>query len=176
MAAFAARWAIDSTPELIAPAPSTDEEPLTPLHPNHVKALRLSSAFTAVPVGIAALVGEGLGLLPTGSVLVPVLAFLAWYVLRLPLRRHRVRGYHLGDDRLRVVKGLLIRRDTVVPFGRVQHIDVERGPIERLFGLATLILHTAGTHNASVSLAGLGEGDALVMREAIRAKIRRDVL
>jgi hypothetical protein len=63
-----------------------------------------------------------------------------------------------------------------VPFGRVQHIDVEKGPVERYYGLATLVLHTAGTHNASVSLPGLAEEDALAMREAIRAKIRRDTL
>lgn len=149
---------------------------LTPLHPNHVKALRLSAALTAAPLTLAALIAEGFGLLPSGSVIVPALVLLAWYVVRLPLRRYRVRGYHLGTDRLRVVKGLLIRRDTVVPFGRVQHIDVERGPVERLFGLATLILRTAGTHNASVALPGLGERDALAMREAIREKIRRDML
>lgn len=155
--------------------PAHDER-LTPLHENHVKALRLSAALRAVPLAFAALVAEGLGLLPTGAVLAPALLFLAWYVVRLPLRRYRVRGYHLAEDRLRVVKGLLFRRDTVVPFGRVQHIDVARGPVERLFGLATLILHTAGTHNASVALPGLGERDALAMREAIREKIRRDIV
>jgi len=152
-----------------------DDHSLTPLHANHVKALRLSAALTATPLAFAALAAEALGLLPSGAVLLPALVAIAWYVVRLPLRRYRVRGYHLGEDRLRVVKGLLVRRDTVVPFGRVQHIDVERGPIERLFGLATLILRTAGTHNASVALPGLGEQDALAMREAIREKIRRDM-
>ena len=152
-----------------------DDHSLTPLHANHVKALRLSAALTAVPIAFAALAAEALGLLPSGAVLLPALVAIAWYVVRLPLRRYWVRGYHLGEDRLRVVKGLLVRRDTVVPFGRVQHIDVERGPIERLFGLATLILRTAGTHNASVALPGLGEQDALAMREAIREKIRRDM-
>lgn len=48
--------------------------------------------------------------------------------------------------------------------------------MERFFGLATLTLHTAGTHNASVSLPGLAEADALAIRETIRAKIRRDAL
>lgn len=153
-----------------------DDDSLTPLHANHVKALRLSAAVTAIPLAFAALVAEAVGVLPWGSVILPASVLLAWYVVRLPLRRYRVRGYHLGKDRLRVVKGLLFRRDTVVPFGRVQHIDVERGPIERLFGLATLILRTAGTHNASVALPGLSEQDALAMREAIREKIRRDML
>ena len=57
--------------------------------------------------------------------------------------------------------------------GRVQHIDVTRGPLERYFGLATLVLHTAGTHNASIRISGLGEDDALAMRETIRETIAR---
>jgi len=153
-------------------------EELTPLHPNHVKALRLDAILAAVPPFVATLVIELAHVLPVprGLALVPVLALLVWFVIRMPLRRHAARGYQMGADRLRVVRGLLWRKDTVVPFGRVQHIDVERGPIERYYGLATLVLHTAGTHNASVSLPGLAEADALEMREAIREKIRRDTL
>ena len=97
----------------------------------------------------------------------------AFIVIRVPLRRYHARGYDMAHDRLRVVRGLLFRSDTTVPFGRVQHIDVAKGPIERYFGLATLVLHTAGTHNASILLPGLGEGDALAMRETIREKIAR---
>ena len=70
----------------------------------------------------------------------------------------------------------MFRSDTVVPFSRVQHIDVGQGPLERTFGIATLTLHTAGNHNASVALPGLGEPLAREMREAIRAHIRRDSL
>ena len=64
----------------------------------------------------------------------------------------------------------------MVPFGRVQHIDVHQGPIERAYGLATLVLHTAGTHNASVALPGLGHDDALAMREDIRAHVKRETM
>lgn len=153
-----------------------EEDTLTPLHPNHVKALRIGAILVALPPLVIASVWEILGLVPSGSALLPVLALAAWFVIRMPLRRHAARGFAMGGDRLRVVRGLLWRKDTVVPFGRVQHIDVERGPVERYYGLATLVLHTAGTHNASVALPGLAESDALGMREAIRAKIRRDTL
>jgi membrane protein YdbS with pleckstrin-like domain len=149
---------------------------LTPLHPNYVKVARLGAIMIAsVPLCVV-VVWEILGLVPRGLVLVPVLALLGWFVVRAPLRRYAARGYSVADDRLRVVRGLLWRKDTVVPFGRVQHIDVTRGPLERKYGLATLVVHTAGTHNASVSLPGLGEEDALRLREAIRDKIRRDTL
>ena len=90
------------------------------------------------------------------------------------LRRYLARGYDLATDRLRVVRGLMFHSDTVVPFGRVQHIDVDQGPIERYYGIATLTLHTAGSHNSSVALPGIGHDDALAMRETIRAAIKRD--
>ncbi|MXO60600.1 PH domain-containing protein [Altererythrobacter salegens] len=144
---------------------------LTPLHPNHVKVLRLQAAIFALPFAVAAFVLEVVGVLPTGAVIVPILALLAWLVVWMPIRRHYARGFQIAADRLRVVRGILFRSDTVVPFSRVQHIDVSRGPIERYYGLSTLVLHTAGTHNSSIILPGLGEQEALAMREAIREKI-----
>ena len=63
-----------------------------------------------------------------------------------------------------------------MPFGRVQHIDVDQGPIDRALDIATMTLHTAGTHNASVSLPGLGEDLAIRMREEIRAHIKRETM
>lgn len=153
-----------------------DERALTSLAPNHVKLLRTQAAIVTVPFVIGSLVLELADILPTGSFLVPVLVAAAWAILRVPLRRHAARGYDLGTDRLRVVRGLWFRSDTVVPFGRVQHIDVTQGPLERAYGLATLVVHTAGTHNASVSLPGLAQDDAAAMRETIRTHIKREML
>ena len=150
--------------------------PLTPLHPNHVKALRLSGLVVAVPLMLASIVVALVSLLAEGNsgpalVALALLGLVAWLVVFLPWRRYSARGFAMQSDRLRVVKGILFRKDTVVPFSRVQHIDLERGPIERYYGLATLVLHTAGTHNASVHLPGLGEDDAVAMRETIRERI-----
>src|SRR4051794_2732422 len=61
--------------------------------------------------------------------------------LVLPRRRYRRWGYREGADELEIRRGTLIRVRTIVPFPRVQHIDVAQGPVQRLFGLATLILH-----------------------------------
>ena len=57
---------------------------------------------------------------------------------------------------------------------RVKDIDVEQGPIDRRYDLATLTVHTAGNHNSTVTLPGLLHADALAMREAIRSAIRQD--
>lgn len=155
-------------------AKDSDGDALTPLHPNYVKVVRIGWLIGVLPFVVAALVLETAGLLPGGAFLVPVLLIAAWAIVRAPLRRYQARGYQMGGDRLRVVRGLLFHSDTVVPFGRVQHIDVHQGPVERGYGLATLVLHTAGNHNASVSLPGLAHDDALAMRETIRAHVRRE--
>lgn len=152
------------------------EDTLTPLHPNHVKLLRIIALLAAVPFVIASLVLEVSRVLPAGFFAVPVVLVAAFLVIRVPLRRYHARGYDMGDDRLRVVRGILFHSDTVVPFGRIQHIDVNQGPLQRFYGLATLTVHTAGTHNASVHLPGLGHEDAAAMRETIRAHIRRETI
>ncbi|QIG54351.1 PH domain-containing protein [Altererythrobacter sp. BO-6] len=153
-----------------------DEQELTPLHPNYRSALRVEATLTSIPFIIGALVLESAEVLPKAVIIGPVALIALLVILRLPMRRFAARGYAMSTDRLRVVRGLLFRHDTVVPFGRVQHIDVNQGPIERFFGIATLTLHTAGTHNASVNLPGLGETLARDMREEIRSHIKREAL
>ena len=153
-----------------------DDDALTPLDPAYKTVLRISGALLSVPLLIAAAIAEFVVPGWTGVFLGPVALIALWLILRVPLRRYAARGYALGEERLRVVGGVMFHTDTVVPFGRVQHIDVDQGPLERAYGLATLTVHTAGTHNASVSLPGLAHADALAMRESIRAAIRRDTL
>ncbi len=147
---------------------------LTALHAHHLKVLRLQTALAVVPAIVGAIVLETTGLLPRGVGLIGVLVVAAVLIARVPLRRFRTTGYSVEGNRLRIVRGLWVRSDTTVPFGRVQHIDVRQGPLERLFGLATLTVHTAGTHNASVHLPGLGYDDATAMRQAIRSHIERE--
>lgn len=105
-------------------------------------------------------------------VIVGLLALAA--VIVVPNRIYRRLGYALDGQLLRIVRGWLFHIDTVVPFVRVQHIDVSRGPIEKIFGLASLIVHTAGTHNSTVTLPGLSPDKAASIRDAIRAEIRAD--
>ena len=147
---------------------------LTPLDPRYKSMMRLVAAIFAIVLLIAATVAEIAIPGWTGVIWLPVVLVAAYLVLYLPMRRYAARGYSLEEERLRVVRGLLFHSDTIVPFGRVQHIDVDQGPIERAYGLATLTVHTAGSHNASVSLPGLAHDDALAMREEIRTAIRRD--
>lgn len=156
----------------------TDETTLglTPLNPAYVTTTRISSALGLLPMVIGAGALEVAELLPVGSIFVPVFLIYLFLAFVVPARKYRRWGYNMGQDRLRIVRGYMFFRDTVVPFGRIQHIDVEQGPIDRRYDLATLTVHTAGNHNSTVTLPGLMHADALAMRETIRAAIRQDLL
>jgi hypothetical protein len=75
---------------------------------------------------------------------------------------------------LQLVRGWLFHTDTVVPLVRVQHLDVVRGPLDKLFGTASLVLHTAGTHNSIVTVPGLAPERATAVRDIIREQVRTD--
>ncbi|EAQ28417.1 hypothetical protein NAP1_12498 [Erythrobacter sp. NAP1] len=160
--------------------PLDDEGELTKLHPNYKLLMRVGAIIVAlVIIGGAAVLELALSQeidFPTGIILGPAVLVALFIAIRIPLARYNARGYQISRDRLRVVRGILFRSDTVVPFGRVQHIDVDQGPIERALDIATLTLHTAGSHNASVRLPGLGHALAVEMRETIRAHIKRETL
>ena len=152
------------------------ETGLTPLHPDYLKVMRLRAAISAIMMFF---VGAGIEVanewLPMGAVAGPVGVLAIVWAWVIPKRRFRRKGFAMGEDRLRIVSGFLFYRDTVVPFGRVQHLDVLAAPLERPWHLATLVLHTAGTHNFSVSLPGLKHEEAVAMREAIRSHIKREM-
>ena len=157
-----------TTPPELTPAD------LTPLDPAYRTVLRIVAGIWSAVFLVGALAAEFAVPGWNGVFVIPVLILATLLILRVPQRRWSARGYALGEERLRVVRGLLFHSDTVVPFGRVQHIDVDQGPLERAYDIATLTVHTAGSHNASVQLPGLKHEDALAMRESIRAAIRRD--
>ena len=156
----------------------TDDTPpeLTPLDPAFITTSRIATALGLLPFVVGAGVLEFAKLAPPGTFLVPVLLAYAFVAYTVPARKYRHWGYDMGKGQLRVVRGYMFYRDTIVPFGRIQHIDVDQGPIDRRYGLAKLTVHTAGNNNSTVVLPGLAHTDALAMREAIRAAIRQDVL
>ena len=87
-------------------------------------------------------------------------AWLSW-------RRHRRTSWRLDAHSLAVRHRHLWHNDTRVPRARVQHLDVRRGPLERGMGLATLVVHTAGSRLDAVSLSGLELADAEALRELL---------
>jgi membrane protein YdbS with pleckstrin-like domain len=74
--------------------------------------------------------------------------------------RYRVWSYHLRDDALYLERGVLTHVRTVAPHVRIQHVDTSRSPLERSLGLSTLVVYTAGSRGADVSIPGLTPEEA----------------
>ena len=89
-------------------------------------------------------------------------------IINLVLEPRRVRaiGYLLRNDDLLFRRGILFQRFVAVPYGRMQLIDITRGPVARWLGLADLKFVTAAA-TAGVSIPGLAEGDAEDLRDRL---------
>jgi membrane protein YdbS with pleckstrin-like domain len=83
-------------------------------------------------------------------------------------RRVRAWGYAERDDDLLVRRGVMIRRLSVVPYGRMQFVDVTAGPVERSFGLATVRMHTAAAAS-DARVPGLPSVEAARLRDNLTA-------
>lgn len=150
--------------------------PLQPLERGHLNAMRLSGAVTFAVVAVAAAIpsyalGREFSWLPIWLAPLAILLIGLWAVLVAAPKRWARWGWAWTGRELHVAQGWLTRSHTIVPALRVQHIDVTQGPVERMFGVATLVLHTAGTANSEVHLPGISRETAETIRDAIRAKL-----
>lgn len=143
------------------------------LHPR----VRLVWAAGAIGLGAAVLVvgwllvrfARGRIALPVDPVVVPAIAALVGAVgIALAFLRYRVWRFELQDDALALERGVLTRVETAVPYVRVQHIDTHRGPIERLVGLSSVVVYTAGSRGADVTVPGLAPDRARRLRDRLR--------
>jgi len=76
--------------------------------------------------------------------------------------------YEVREDSLYLTRGVFTRVQTVAPYVRVQHIDARRGPVERVLGLSTLVVYTAGSRGADVTVPGLTDDRADELQTALK--------
>lgn len=96
---------------------------------------------------------------------VAAIAGLAWWSYRWPALAYRHASLRVDVQGIEIRRGVVWRNVIAVPRSRVQHIDVSQGPLERLFGLGTMRIYTAGTDYAKVDVRGLEHGLALRIRD-----------
>lgn len=161
-------WLASSAEPL--PAPGADWQPLP------ARGARLAAVGSGFWLGLASgaaffvlarvvdLGSPGL-LAAIGGVLGAGLA--AW----LAVKRHRRTRWRLDDAGFALQRGRWWQTESHVPISRVQHLDLKRGPLERAFTLATLVIHTAGTRMAAVSVSGLDGEDAERLRDRLARQL-----
>ncbi len=81
-------------------------------------------------------------------------------------RRVRAWGYAEREEDLLVRRGVMFRRMSVIPYGRMQYVEVTAGPFERAFGLATVQMHTAAAAS-DARIPGLPTVEAARLRDQL---------
>ncbi len=109
------------------------------------------ATFLAAMVSIVD--GVWLGFIyPLGT---PIFFILLIFGIIHSILRYRVWKYEVREDSLYLERGVFRRIKTVVPYSRIQHVDSQRGVFERMIGLSTLVVYTAGSRGADVNIPGL---------------------
>jgi membrane protein YdbS with pleckstrin-like domain len=98
------------------------------------------------------------------SLLAPV---ASTYAMAVPSRRYRHFTFRVSEVDVRVAHGWLWRTESVVLHSRIQHVDTRQGPVERMMGLATVVVFTAGSVGAMVAIPGLAAARAEGLRDQL---------
>ncbi|NGZ74624.1 PH domain-containing protein [Saccharibacillus alkalitolerans] len=155
------------------------EERFRRLHPDWIAASRLGSAyFYAIPLlAAAALTVLGallnwnwLPIWAGGAVTLGFALLFAFAVFRVPILIYNRFGFVVYEEEVEIRKGLFFITETLVPMTKVQHVELESGPILRKYDLAELKIVTAATTH---SIAGLKSSEAESLKRTIGELARR---
>lgn len=89
--------------------------------------------------------------------------------LIVPPIRYRAWGFAIREDHVLIRQGVLFRTTSIVPHARIQHVDTRHGPVDRWLGLASLVIFTAGTRGAIMTIPALQSGEAEGLRDHLAA-------
>ncbi len=137
--------------------------------PKLITARRIVLAIALLPL-LLVLVGVTVAVAPPwvpaliGGIGLAVFVW-AWWLIG---RRVRSYGYCERADDLLVTSGILFRRLVIVPYGRMQLVDVTAGPIDRSLGITTVQLHTAAA-TSDAAIPGLPPDEASALRDRLSA-------
>lgn len=125
--------------------------------------LLVSVVLTGVFSGVLAVLNI-FSFVLAGVILIVFTGVLEVYMLR----RFDNWGFEMREDYLYLERGVIKKVKTKVPYVRVQHVDTQRGLVDRVFGLSSLVVYTAGSRGADVGIPGLLPGDADDLQEKLR--------
>ena len=148
------------------------------LDPNYIPAERLREKFFLVGLSCALLVGWLVFMFAvfspndlrswliglSAAACVALVGYFGWKMPQWHFDTTRWREIHRGFE---IQRGIWWWHRIFVPRERIQHTDVVRGPLMRRFGIAKLVIYTAGTHNHEISLDGLGAEQAESLRQSL---------
>ena len=142
-----------------------------PLEKSYLKVFRIALLIVTLVITVPLTIGSSvfLDLSWLFKILVFFIIWLLFYGLFHWYSIHWFKAYRyeLNTAGLKIHKGVFWQQQNMVPRNRVQHIDITTGPLERRYNLSKLVVHTAGTRNATITLPGLLHQDAANLRQEL---------
>ncbi len=155
--------------------PRVENASLTPIEPSYRKVLRwewlILSTILGIVIAILLYFVKPLQQMPRASLLIGgwVLVVAGWYWLQE--KSFTTKAYAIREKDVIYRSGWIIQSTHTCPFNRIQHSAVTIGPLEKQYGLASLVLYTAGSSEADLRIRGLQETAAWTLKEWITKKI-----
>lgn len=100
------------------------------------------------------------------TIVVAVALVIGLFIMFVQVRAVFYTGYHETDEELLVCRGILFRKLDVVPYGRMQEVTVEDGPLMRHYGLAKITMETASS-TTDTSIPGVRRDEADRLRRRL---------
>ncbi|WP_216601471.1 PH domain-containing protein [Vreelandella azerica] len=151
-------------PDRFTPLQEADFQPVDPAYLKQLRLTLLPVLLLAAPLGWQLYqLPISLPLVASLALLIPGVAVLLMALFWAP-RRYWLTGYCLRQHDLHLRTGALWRCTTSVTLNRIQHLEVSQGPLERLLGIARLLVYTAGGSGQDLAIPGLAKARADQLR------------
>lgn len=137
------------------------------------KLITIRFILTGISLTVFATAGIVLAILLTPWIWVAVGLAVIKHLWAAVLIRRQVKAlqYATGEREFFLKQGIMFKNLQVIPYGRIQYVDLNEGPIERFFGLSTLKIHTAsGNETSGIYVSGLPVADAIALREYLNQR------
>lgn len=150
--------------------------PQTRIHKDAIKAWRIILAFPAllwfIPSALYVLVtlSSGISWLIFGLISFAAFIMFVISIMIIPSIRWKRWRYDVSDREIDLYRGIIVRKRTLVPINRIQHVDTRQGPVYRRFGLSSVTVSTAATTH---EVPALDDATADDLRDKISELVRK---
>ncbi len=159
--------------------PSIANVQFNPLEKKYLKSTKITfliSAFIIAATGIIAFYLINKIQIPViiySSIgLFILLSVIGWISVKLSFN---LSGYAVREKDILFKHGWLIQKIRIVPLKRIQHVSIQSGPVDRNFGLASISIFTAGSHEADFTIKGITAQTALQLKEWISKQVNEEL-
>lgn len=166
---------MDFLNEIVGEVPRAEAISYKPIEEDYLKVMRLEWLITMLIAG-AVIAGLMVFLPKIQESIAKYILPLAWALMAAGWYlftgiSYRKKAYALRERDISYRSGLIVHTIRTSPFSRIQHSNVSSGPLERQFGLASLVIYTAGSGGADTRIPGLKLEEAHNIKDWLNKRV-----